>query len=128
MKTIRTYTLKAKITSLILAFLIIFYLVPVSVFAEGIGTDTGGEESSPETSSAADYTIDKEVYEVTELREENVKHFRLEDGTYLAASYNHAVHYMDERGEWQDIDNRLLSVGTDYSNSNERIKFTKKIS
>ena len=128
MKTIKNFTAKTKITALILAILIIFYLVPVSVFAEGISTDTGGEVSPPETSSATDsYTHHGDVYEVTELREESVKHFRLEDGSYLAASYNDAVHYMGENGEWQDIDNRLLSIGTDYSTSNARIKFAKKI-
>ena len=44
--------------------------------------------------------------EVPELREENVKHFRLEDGTYLAAQYEQPVHYEDN-GEWKDIDNTL---------------------
>ena len=85
MKTIKNFTFKTKITALILALMIIFYLVPMSVFAEGISTDTGGEVSHPETLSTTDgYTYHKDVYEVIELREESVKHFRLEDGSYVA--------------------------------------------
>ncbi len=45
--------------------------------------------------------------EIVELREENVKHFALENGKYQAVVYAEAVHRKDEYGIWQDIDNRL---------------------
>ena len=45
--------------------------------------------------------------EIVELREENVKHFALENGKYQDVVYAEAVHRKDERGVWQDIDNRL---------------------
>lgn len=41
------------------------------------------------------------------MREENVKHFRLPDGSMIAAQYDTAVHYRDESGTWQNIDNTL---------------------
>lgn len=42
--------------------------------------------------------------EVVALREENVKHFDMGDGTYQAISYSHPVHEKDSNGNWQDID------------------------
>ena len=67
------------------------------------------------------------VYEVVERREANVKHFALEDGSYTAVMYNSAVHTQDAEGNWQDIDNRLAASGSEFSTSNARIKFAKKI-
>ena len=67
------------------------------------------------------------VYEVVERREANVKHFALEDGSYTAVMYNSAVHTQDAEGNWQDIDNRLSDSGSEFSTSNARIKFAKKI-
>lgn len=45
--------------------------------------------------------------EITELRTENAKHYRHEDGTYTAAVYPEPIHYMDSSGAWKDIDNTL---------------------
>ncbi|MCR5457860.1 MAG: DNRLRE domain-containing protein [Clostridiales bacterium] len=52
-----------------------------------------------------------EVKEIESLRESNVKHFQLEDGTYQAVSYSFDVHRKDSNGKWIDIDNRLKSDG-----------------
>ena len=68
-----------------------------------------------------------EVVEIIERRDETTKHFRLEDGTYTAARYDVPVHYLDENGNWQDIDNTLSSSGSVYSTENARIKFAKKV-
>ena len=71
------------------------------------------------------------VTEVEELREENVKHFEMTDGTYKAVVYSDAVHRKDADGVWQDIDNTLEAVkengNTEYSSSDGRIKFSKNI-
>ncbi len=48
----------------------------------------------------------KIVKEATELREEYVKHFLCEDGTYIAATYAEPVHYKQD-GQWKEIDNSL---------------------
>ena len=91
MKTARMYSPKTKILSLVLSFLIVFYLVPSSVFAEALESDaTVLDNSVSENEENTTYT--PEIYEVTELREENVKHFRLADGSYVAAQYNYPVH------------------------------------
>ena len=82
--------------------------------------------NTPETPAVA-------VEEVKSLREANVKHFRMSDGTYTAASYDMPVHYNDGDG-WQDIDN-TLSDATDaeentavYENKDNplKVKFAKK--
>ena len=126
MKTVKNYSPQTKILSLVLSFLIIFYLTPASVYAEGLDGDTTVSDNSvPENEENNTYI--PEIYEVTELREENVKHFRLADGSYVAAQYNYPIHYTDENGEFEDIDNRLVESGTEFSTNNSRVKFIKKI-
>ena len=126
MKTVKTYSPQTKILSLVLSFLIIFYLIPASVYAEGLDGDTTVSDNSV-SENEENNTYIPEIYEVTELREENVKHFRLADGSYVAAQYNYPVHYTDENGEFVDIDNRLVESGTELSTNNSRVKFIKKI-
>ncbi len=67
------------------------------------------------------------VYEILGRREENVKHFRLGDGSFVAVQYDAPVHYLDADGAWQGIDNRLAEDGSEYATSDARIKFAKKI-
>ncbi len=119
---------KTKIFSLILALLIIFYILPLPILAETDFTD--GENAINEQTSAEipSADTDVEVIELQELRTESVKHFKLGDGSYIAASYNIPVHYMDDDGKWQDINNRLAEASGEYSTSDARIKFVKKIS
>ena len=126
MKTVKKYSPKTKILSLILSFLIIFYLIPTSVFAEGLDNDITVSDNSV-SENAGNNTYTPEIYEVTELREDNVKHFRLPDGSYVAAQYSYPVHYTDENGQLIDIDNRLTESGSELSTGNSRIKFVKKI-
>lgn len=56
--------------------------------------------------SQPEKSISTIVGEEEELREINVKHFRRDDGSFLAAVYNTPVHYKSDAG-WQDIDNTL---------------------
>ena len=126
MKTVKSFSPKTKILSLVLSFLIIFYIVPTSVFAEGLDNDTTvADNTASENEENTAYA--PEIYEVTDLREENVKHFRLADGSYVAAQYNYPVHYTDENGEFIDIDNRLFESSGEFFTNNSRVKFIKKI-
>ena len=115
--------------AVILSVLMFVYAVPSVVFAtaaEAIGDFLSSEETQ---SSAAEAEISQEkerIYEEIDLREENVKHFRLDDGSYVAAQYAVPVHTLDSNGQWQDLDNTLSDDGSDYSTSNARIKFVKK--
>ena len=112
-----------KSLAMLLSFLMICMTLPLTVFADFFG----GIVNESENVDHSAFERRSDIFEVKELRESNVKHFRLEDGSYVAAQYDVPVHYLDENGEWQDIDNTLVSSGNEYSSANARIKFAKKI-
>ena len=133
-------TLK-KWISVLLALVLVVQLLPTSAFATD-GDDEiiiiDGEEildEQGEDSADAEITLINEteefdliddwgtardvaaayvVGEVEELRGANEKHFRLSDGSFAALSYEETVHFLDENGEWQEIDNSLQQDGSDY--------------
>ena len=84
-------------------------LVPVSAAEDPFETaaPTAGEIIRPESVSEGGNDL-QVVFEVEEQREAAVKHFRLSDGSYVAASYPSAIHYESEDGIWKDIDNTLI--------------------
>ncbi len=71
-------------------------------------------------SLSVEETAAKIVNEVTEMREESVKYFLCDDGSYIAATYAAPVHY-NENGVWKEIDNTL----TPSSKSGETVYSTK---
>ena len=100
-----------------LAFILVIVMMlemgPMQVFATGSGANTEYADTiaSEETAPAEDAKI-PEVYiegEVTGLRSEYEKHYRLTDGSFMAVQYQVPVHYEDE-GQWVDIDNTLEAV------------------
>lgn len=70
------------------------------------------------------YIIDEAYY----LRDEYSKTFIMSDGSYTTANYDSPVHYLDESGEWQDIDNSLTEKDGVLTNSDSNIDaaFSKK--
>ena len=123
-----------KLIAVLLSVCILVLSLPISVIAQTISelVETDEPEISIDTSTAqvedtTELVDDEKVFEVTELREESAKHFRLDDGTYIAAQYDTPVHYLDENGRWQDIDNTLYENGVDISTYDAKIKFAKKI-
>ena len=123
-----------KSLAFILALLMAVYALPAAALeelanpdaalSESEGTDVGDSTDEVDLSTEAQ---EEHIYEDEELREANVKHFRLDDGSYVAAQYPFAVHTKDEDGVLRDIDNSLSDNGSDFSTSNARIKFAKKI-
>ncbi len=106
-----------------LSLLMFFYCFPIGAFSF---SDAIGEEGSDITTESSLLSMDG-TFEVTELRQENVKHFRLPDGSYIAAQYDTAVHYQDADGAWRDIDNTLTSLGGAYVTENGfSVAFPKK--
>ena len=104
-----------KIISLALIVAMLLQLMPMSVFAaeEQAVAEPGYEEvndiNSNEVAPREEFTAEDVLFEDTSLREENIKHFRMSDGSYIAVDYGHAVHYIDEAGVYQEIDNRLVA-------------------
>ncbi|MCM1271713.1 MAG: DNRLRE domain-containing protein, partial [Ruminococcus flavefaciens] len=104
---------KLRTIAAIMAALFAIQAMPFSAIAAGSETDGAIDHEaimsqlyaeSDETSNAEELAI---VAEETDMRGENEKHYRLEDGSYVAAQYPTAVHYKDETGNWIDIDNTL---------------------
>ena len=107
----------------ILSILTAIMSLPMTVFALDLSDNTASEivESGDNA-----LTAQKDIIEMTDMRTASVKYFRLEDGSYYAAQYDSAVHYQDENGDWQDIDNTLAVSGSEITTSNAKIKFAKK--
>ena len=90
--------------ALLLSLLLIMGALPLQVIALGASTSgSPGTSSALGTSGTSDeyifdsqeFTSDELIGEVAEeisLREENVKHFRLSNGTYQAVVYGSPVH------------------------------------
>lgn len=81
-----------RLLPIVLSAMLLFSALPVSASANDESTDK---------------VASKIVREVVELREESVKHFLCEDGSYIAVSYAEPVHY-EKNGEWLEIDNTLV--------------------
>lgn len=93
-----------RITAAALSLLFVFSIIPASAL----------------DSLSVEETTAKIVSEVTEMREESVKYFLCDDGSYIAATYAAPVHY-NENGVWKEIDNTL----TLSSKSGETVYSTK---
>ena len=96
--------------SILLVLALLMQMVPAKTFA------VTNETFITETAETAEpVTI---VGEEESLRSETGKHFRMSDGSNIAVSYGIPVHYQDEDGVWQDIDNEPVRTysarGTDY--------------
>ena len=106
-----------RIVSFILALIMVLELGPIQAYA----TDMEYVEDTrtipmPEITAPAPVDEIPQVYiegEVSELRSEYEKHYRLTDGSYMAVQYPVSVHY-EEDGQWVDIDN-TLQVATMFS-------------
>ncbi len=73
--------------------------MPVFAESEDVNITEIEENSKPEI-----------ISEITEKREESIKHFKLSDGSFVVAQYNSPVHYQDNNGEWIDIDNTITET------------------
>lgn len=94
-----------QVISFVLVVTLILQIAPVTV--SRVLASEAVDDSAPMMQTAEEAEI---VCEEVEKREENVKHFRLSDGSYLAAQYDVPVHYEDENGVWQEYDNRLSLI------------------
>ena len=125
--------------SILLSFLMVMYLVPVQVYAAGAEAlrELMASETSPYTELSGTETGDTDVdtppeadvrTEMIERRTATSKTFLMDDGSYRVAEYGTTIHYADENGIWQEIDNTLSSVSdTDGAGfaveNNARVKF-----
>ena len=119
-------SLLCKALSVFLAIILVVQMVPAQIIAEAYEgavseiTDNSSDIPSGETSTTEP---DPEVVaEEISKREQNVKHFRMDDGTYKAVQYEGSVHFM-LNDEWTDYDNTLTEVDADEEeNENKSVK------
>ena len=90
----------SRFLSSILVLAMLIQMMPVQSFAASTGS------SAVDVSSGQPATT--VVGEVEDLREEDTKHFRMSDGSFIAVSYGMPVHYENEDGNWEDIDNTIV--------------------
>lgn len=118
-KTIRFFSLFVTLAVLISTMQVTLAVIAADLQTDEIIFDSTSNESG-EILEAADTTPYETVaYVVGEdesLRKENEKHFRMSDGSYIAAVYPEAVHYLDN-GEWEEIDNTLVQTEGGYRNA-----------
>ena len=111
---------KLKIIAMIIFIVMTFHVIAPTTYAVSeVVTNT---DSS--TEATAGTTTDEETTDETKIptiigedaskREENVKKFRLDNGTEIAAVYPEPVHYMQD-GEFVDIDNSFTDAVDDIS-------------
>ena len=106
-----------KLLAVALAIIMVFQVVQVGILAAPIPVQrsvSGGDANFPD-----DIALDRDeieddehasliIGELPELREESVRHFRREDGLYVAVMYSQPVHVLSEDGTWEDIDATFL--------------------
>ena len=102
-----------KSISLILVLTLLVQLLPMVAF--GVGDETNDLDISTDSETVSMKDDDAEIVgEEDALREESVKHFRLQDGGYMLVEYETAVHYQTADGSWEEIDNTLQKTGQQY--------------
>ena len=103
----------------LLSVILVLTSLPVAAFAIDLSGD-----SSPLAEDEIIYNRD--IVEIVDMRTATDKYFRLDDGSYYVAHYNSDIHYLDDNGVWQDIDNSLAINGSEITTSNAKIKLAKK--
>ena len=113
-----------RILSWLLTFALLLQLAPSMVFAADDNSASSAPAvagNDPDASTETTYDDDASppdaqvVGEVTEYRNESEKHFRMDDGSFIAVDYGVPVHYALDDETWQDIDNTLVLQDTNHS-------------
>ena len=118
-----------KIIASLIVIVMVFYCVPISVFAEKISQMlmvTNEEEVRIPDMSMFEELNEEEPTVIGELTEERTltqKHFLMSDGTMLASIFPSNIHY-EKDGRFLDISNTLEEV-TDTTESLKRIEKTQ---
>lgn len=129
-------TSKKRFLAFILSLLIVISSLPISIFATQTATESKNYIDLDSSTIAINSEEENgneiigETIEIESLREENVKHFRLANGTFEAVIYSEPVHRKDQNGIWQDIDNSLslntINGKQGISTTDHRIQFSNE--
>lgn len=80
------------------------------LLSTGVGSSLaeGTDTSAPDLPTAEQVKDAPSTTEVASLRTATSRTFRLPDGQLEAHLFTAPIHYLDSKGRWQEIDNRLL--------------------
>lgn len=125
-----------KFISFVLALIMVACTIPVTANATTITEPQNTEVEVIEELTTIEAEMQSleinPVREIVSLREENIKHFRLPDGTYEMIVYDYPVHRKNDVGEWKDIDNTLslttVSGSNMYATADSRMTFSNTAS
>ncbi|MDR1410144.1 MAG: DNRLRE domain-containing protein [Oscillospiraceae bacterium] len=106
----RTWRTISRTIAVILVGATIATLAPLSGFADELKRKPAKYDTALQNIVGEEELPVEMLAEETALRNENVKVFRQSDGSYQALVYAIPVHFKDENGVWQDIDNTLELV------------------
>lgn len=112
------------IISVVLAILTAIML-PIEVFAQ-VAPKHNPSAKVKFDSLAESEDVGEIVTELKERRDEYTKHFRMDDGTIMALTYDIPVHYKNKKGEWIDYDNTLISESTASPDEASQISYSNK--
>ena len=94
------------------------------------GAAASEENAATEEIESSSEETAEPIGELEDLRDEMSKQFLMDDGTIAAVQYDTDVHYQDEEGNWQEIDNSLTSEDAEdsddasgYSNKEGKVKY-----
>ena len=93
-----------RLCSMLLVLTMLFNMLPATAFAADLSTTTADNAAEPSSEETRILGEDESRRTATQ------KHFRMSDGSFMAVSYGIPVHYQDESGAWQEIDNRLSAT------------------
>ena len=117
-----------------LALALLVQIFPLTILAESDDTSPIAPQGQVEEQQDEPVRI---LAEDESLRTETEKHFLMSDGTYMAAVYDIPIHYLDENGDFQDIDNTLETAAArslgeedtlDTKEGPRKVKFAKSAS
>ena len=114
-----------QLLSIVVVLALLIQLLPMQALA----TSSSAKETTATLQNSFTESEQPPVTVVVEeetLRTETEKHFRMSDGSFMAVSYGTPVHYMDDDGTWQDIDNTLSLSGnqSEYCLNNAQVSTT----
>ena len=113
-----------KTISIILSVIIVLQILPFSVIAASANEAKVDVQPELIDMNATD-SEPKIVGEVISLRGEYIKHFRREDGSFVAAIYNEPIHYR-KNDTWEEVDNTIQATNNKTS-SNSTINSTNHL-
>lgn len=114
--------MKNRLLSILLVFML---LLSTATFNTGFAAELVKNNDIKNLGSDAESLI---VKEDVSLRGEYEKHFICKDGSYIAASYQEPVCYMDGKGNWVNVDNSLIENNGRLENKSSQlhVSFAKK--